>query len=231
MIADGSGPAWRSCPWMGSPGREPGGCRSQGPALTPAATHATTAITTESRSGGCRGTMGQVDDRTAYVVEEDIVDRERAVLACTAVLEVLRPAMRSAIIDAYSDDADMPSAARDAEMQLRDHGARQPGRDPAMGVEVELDDAGWRSLLAYAPWSINVELIGIDGSQLGTLHDCGRSISAELTEEEAGILRRRLAGISSVVPLRDQRELLRQQRRDSRRTRWSARRRRRHPTD
>ncbi len=162
--------------------------------------------------------MRKVEARTNFVVE-NTDDREQAVLVCTAVLEVLRPSLGSAVVDAYSDHADKPSAAAQAEIQLRQRGAKRESGDPGMAVEIELDEEGWDLVLAYAPWSINVELIGIDGSDLATLHDCGRSVVADLTDEEAATLRQRLAEVSAVTSLGEHRERRRQARRRSSRRR------------
>src|SRR4051794_32098530 len=63
-------------------------------------------------------------------------------------------------------------------------------------------DEDWAKLHRYAAWSIHVELYprpdqSVEG--IGTLHDCGYSISAYLTEREAAELQTRLAGLAGVV--------------------------------
>ena len=154
--------------------------------------------------------------------------RDEANEACLGVLEVLRPALRLAVIDVYSDfDETMPPHVTEAARQLRQHAGEQ--RDRGMGVEVEVDDDNWQAISAYAPWSINVELYGEHGSHLGTLHDCGYTITADLTEAEANSLQERLAHISELISLRDLQERRRQARRDKWRSRLAPFVGRRHP--
>jgi hypothetical protein len=44
--------------------------------------------------------------RVAYVVEKQIVDRGEAMVVCARVLQVLRPRLVEAIVDAYTDHPD-----------------------------------------------------------------------------------------------------------------------------
>lgn len=131
-----------------------------------------------------------------------ITDRREAQAACHAVLDVLSPVVARAVIDAYSDyRAEMPPDVAAVEARLRDMGSHPGHRDPGMGVEVALDEDGWQLVRTYASWSINVELCDDTGGELGTFHDCGHSITAELTDDEAAALRKRLAGIAPLAPL------------------------------
>ncbi len=156
-----------------------------------------------------------------YVVDKEITARDEATKACAAVLEVLRPALRFGVVDAYSDYNDqMPSDVAEAERWLRQRGLDRDSGDPGMAVEVPVSDDGWTVLCRYAPWSIHVELFGDGPSPIGTLHDCGYTISADLNPAEAIELTRRLAGISGLIPLQELQERNRQARRDKVR-RWS----------
>jgi hypothetical protein len=55
-------------------------------------------------------------------------------------------------------------------------------------MRIELDPAdarSWDTLRTYASWSINVELVADAHRQIASLHDCGYSVTAELTPAEA----------------------------------------------
>lgn len=57
--------------------------------------------------------------RQEYAIGDAVTDRREAAAVCTAVLEVLRPMIRIAHVDVYSDyDDQMPEAVRRAEAQL-----------------------------------------------------------------------------------------------------------------
>ncbi len=100
---------------------------------------------------------------------------------------------------------------------LRQQGANQHRDAPGMSVEVDVLDAGnWEILCRYAPWSIHVELYGDRDEPLATLHDCGYSVTADLTPAEATAISSRLAGMSDLIPLHQ----LREQRRQARKQRW-----------
>ena len=156
-----------------------------------------------------------MDERTTYVVEKEITARNEATRACAAVLEVLRPSLRFGIVDAYSDYRDqLPPDIAEAERWLRQRGSDRRSGDPGMAVEVPVSDDGWEVLCRYAPWSIHVELYGDGPSPIGTLHDCGYSITADLNPAEASALAGRLEGISGLIPLQELRERRRRARRD-----------------
>lgn len=157
----------------------------------------------------------QVDERTTYVVEKEITARDEAAKACAAVLEVLGPTLRCAAVDAYSDYNDqMPPDVAEAGRWLQQRGLDRHAGDPGMGVEVQVSDDGWEVACRYAPWSIHVELFGDGPSPIGTLHDCGFTITADLSPAEAAALASRLAGISGLIPLHELQERRRQARRD-----------------
>ena len=141
-------------------------------------------------------------NRLTYVVDKAIVDRDEAVTACTEVLELLRPRIRTATVDAYTDYRDeLPTQAAAAERWLFDRGRARGHGDPGMGVDLDLSDPQhWAILRLYAPWSICVELKDEVGSELGGFDDCGYSISAELTSAEALKLQVALGGVP-VLPL------------------------------
>lgn len=143
------------------------------------------------------------DERVGYAVEKDIVDRQEAIIACREVLNLLRPHLDTATVDAYSDYRDeLPPDAAEAERWLRERGRTLGRSDEGMGIDLDLADGKhWEVLNAYAPWSINVDLFGAGGRDLGGLYDCGLGIVAALTAAEAAILGDRLAPISPVLPL------------------------------
>lgn len=156
-----------------------------------------------------------MDERTTYVVEKKITARDEAATACAAVLEVLGPTLRFAVIDAYSDYNDqMPTDVAEAGRWLRHRGLDRHAGDPGMAVEVQVSDDGWEVACLYAPWSIHVELFGDCPSPIGTLHDCGYTITADLSPAEAAALTSRLARISGLVPLHELHERRRRARRD-----------------
>jgi len=138
-----------------------------------------------------------------YGLKPDITDRELTERACLAVLEVVRPRCEHITVDAYTDYQDsLPEPARAAQDELRARGAlHRRRRDPGMGVELDpADPADWALLRAFVAWSIHVELDSA-GATLATLHDCGRSISADLSSAEADRLGSTLAGALRVEPL------------------------------
>ena len=93
--------------------------------------------------------------RTTYVVEKDITDRNEAEEACQAVLDVLRPVLARAVVDAYTDHREqMPAQVAAIERRLHELGSEQGQRDPGMGVELVLDEHGWQLLRVYGLYAI-----------------------------------------------------------------------------
>ena len=140
-------------------------------------------------------------DGTWYVVVEDIRARDLADLACRAVLDVLRPRIAGASVDAFTDFRKVITPQADAaEEELHRISATQRKgkrflRRPSQGMNVELDasdERQWSLLSCYAPWSINVDLYDGRGVHVGTMHDCGFDISMKLSPDEAAVLTRRL---------------------------------------
>lgn len=81
--------------------------------------------------------------------------------------------------------------------------------DPGMGIELDpADDRSWEVVRTYASWSIHVELTAdAEAYQvIASLHDCGYSVTAELTTDEAAEVRRKLDNSVPVVPLHETRE-------------------------
>lgn len=138
-----------------------------------------------------------------YVVVQDGTDRALAEQACLAILEVVRARTERVCIDAYSDYRDSLTArAQAAQDELRARGALRRRGDPGMAVNLDPTyPPDWELLRAYASWSIHVELDGSEGS-LATLHDCGHSISARLSQAEADQLNRAPAGTLRVEALK-----------------------------
>ncbi len=112
--------------------------------VSPAA--ADTGWPTASDAGVDRGSPGsiyRVDERTAYVVEKEITDRNDAAMACVAVLEVLGPVLRVALVDAYSDyENEVPPDVEEAQRWVRQQGANQQRDAPVMSVEVAFSTTG-----------------------------------------------------------------------------------------
>ena len=143
-------------------------------------------------------------ERQCYAVDKFVIDRVEAELVCGAVIDVLRPILRMVQIDAISDfRSEMPAHVQQAEATLRrlGLGQRPPRGDPNMAIDVSTGDVEWPAAELYAPWSINVDLLGERESVLGTLHDCGLAVTAELTVNEAAALRRRLEAVAPVTLL------------------------------
>jgi len=143
-----------------------------------------------------------------YVVDKHIVDRAEATLACQTVLDVLRHRLTKVRIDAHSDYRDeLPPEVARAQRWLRDVGRARGHGDSGMDIEVDpADDSNWDVLRIYASWSINVELLTDRNRQIAQLHDCGYSVTAELTVDEVVQVTRKLADIAAVVPLVRERE-------------------------
>lgn len=95
----------------------------------------------------------------------------------------------------------MPSEIKAVEGALRVIGGRPHKGDPGMNVHLDLSSAErWELLANYAPWSIHVDVH--EGQETtATLHDCGRSISARLSPDDAAQLAARLAPDLHIEPL------------------------------
>lgn len=147
--------------------------------------------------------MDHQSERTTFVVDKHITSRAEAARVCDAVLDLLRPHLRSVTIDAYSDYHDqLPEDVVTAEARLKDLGGQRGGSDRGMGIDLDPSrEDHWRILRTYAAWSINVDLFGEHGRELGCLHDCGYSVVAELTSAEAGTLSDQLSGVAPLLPL------------------------------
>ena len=120
-----------------------------------------------------------------YVVGKDFLDRGEATFVCHAVLNVLRPRLTKVWIDAYSDYRDeLPPVVAQAQDWLREAERARGSGDPGMGIELDSKDArSWEVLWTYASWSINVDLVADADRMIASLHDCGYSVTAELTAD------------------------------------------------
>ena len=174
-------------------------------------------MTADRKSGGGDWT---------YVVGKDIVDRGEATFVCQAVLDVLRPRLTKVWIDAYSDYRDeLPPVVAQAQDWLREAGRARGSGDPGMGIELDPTDArSWEVLRTYASWSINVDLVADADRMIASLHDCGYSVTAELTADEAAHVTRQLVDMAPVVPLHELRERDKAERATTRETRRTKRR-------
>ncbi len=123
---------------------------------------------------------------TEYCVDRDLVDHEEAERACHAVIDAALPRVETAWMDAYSDEKDLPSAAREAQESLFQMGRARAEGDPGMGIDLDVRGADHLSLLrTFASWSIGVELY--DGSMrwVAYMSDTGSSVCFNVTADEA----------------------------------------------
>ena len=156
------------------------------------------------------------EERHWYAVDRELISREDAEAVCAAVVDVLRPVLRLARVDAVSDHTGlMPPSVASGEAALRALGRQQRprDRDPVMAVEVTLVDPEWAAFERYAPWSINVDLLAEGEQQVASLHDCGGSMTAALTDAEAVLLRELLLPRAPLTPLVEVHERRRQEKR------------------
>lgn len=163
------------------------------------------------------GPAGPASQRCTWAIEKNLTDRRETEQACTAVLAVLQGVLHSASLDVLTDFADlMPDHVREAEAALRLIAGQEQQH-----TRLDLTDtaSAWPAFQTYASWSIDVDLHAQDGTLLGSFHDCGYSITAELTDDEARDLQQRIRSISPVRPLAE----IHAQRRNERRARRRAR--------
>ena len=123
---------------------------------------------------------------------------------CSAVLDLLKPRSHRVVIDAYSDFGDgQPDDVAEAERWLIAKGASNRPGDPGWAIELDpADSEHWTNLRLYAPWSINADLYAeSDPRPIATLHDCGYSVTAYLTQNEATELAEAVAVVAPVLPL------------------------------
>lgn len=136
--------------------------------------------------------------RRTWAVEKNLTDRAEAEQVCAAVLMVLEPALHSASLDVISDFPDlMPDDVRAAEATLLLLARREQQHTR---LDLPATASAWPAFKTYASWSIDVDLYGQDGTLLGGFHDCGYSITAELTDSEAHELQQRIQPVSAVRP-------------------------------
>ncbi|WP_156254056.1 hypothetical protein [Pseudactinotalea terrae] len=112
-----------------------------------------------------------------------------------ALIDVVEAAVKVAWVDAYSDyRRSLPQQVAGAEELLRTRGAMRRRSDPGMAIEIKPGDGeGWHLLRTYGAWSIHMELeLNGPGRPTATCHDCGLSITADLTEAEAACLAAKL---------------------------------------
>jgi hypothetical protein len=143
---------------------------------------------------------GGVTDRREYFIRS--VSPEAIHQVVRLLLEWLGPLAAKVCVDAYSDDtAVMPSNVAVAEQTLRDSGADGTRRDPGMGVEIDTsDDQGWSTLVTYAPWSIHIEVWGVDERRpLAVLHDGATSITVRLEAAQVDGLAEVLAAVEAAT--------------------------------
>ncbi len=133
--------------------------------------------------------------RQEYLIIVPEADRQAEVGACDEALRVLSPDLRRASVDAFSDYRDLDVSVAGAFDELR---RRANNPEKAMAVPLDLSDAAQREiLLRVAAWTIHAEVFGPDG-ELATFHDCGSSVAAHLTPEQADILANRLRRFDGV---------------------------------
>ncbi|MFJ3216387.1 hypothetical protein ACIPLC_10755 [Kitasatospora sp. NPDC086801] len=140
-------------------------------------------------------------DQNHELVLVDGMSPADVVLAHRAALQVLRPCIESACLDAYSDDAWPPAVLHSYERALslaRESvaaGIRPRRADPGMGIEIDVrDDAQFELLLDLAAHTINAE--GWRGDQLVFgASDSGTSLWIAVTAEQLAELLSRLGAL------------------------------------
>lgn len=127
-------------------------------------------------------------ERTWWLSDEPIRDRDEAASCVRALLTVLAERAATARIDAHTDyDKYMTPEAQSAEEALEQLGRQQHGRRKRrLNIQLNLDSSAERELHdVYAPWSINVDYFDARGNNVANFHDCGLEVAALLTPEEA----------------------------------------------
>jgi hypothetical protein len=123
---------------------------------------------------------------TEYCVDRDLFNPEESARACHAVMDVVLPKVKTAWIDAYSDEVHLPDEARQAQEALFRMGQARPEGDPGVGIDLDVRIPAHVELLrTFAPWSINVELYDASMRWLATMTDTGYSVCFNVTEEDA----------------------------------------------
>lgn len=145
--------------------------------------------------------IGPLKAQGFYAVDKDILDRDEAALVCSVVLDVLRADLARVTIDAYSDyDRRMPDEIKAVQATLKEVGFAHHGRDPGMGIDLDLSNpAHLRLLELFAPWSINVDLLGPEDLDMGAFHDCALWVHFRASPEQAAVIGDRLMAVGPVV--------------------------------
>ncbi|GGM90350.1 hypothetical protein GCM10009721_14740 [Terrabacter tumescens] len=106
------------------------------------------------------------------------------------MLDVVLARVDTAWIDAYSDEGDLPEAAREAQDALLRMGHARGSGDAGMGIDVDVRRGDHvRLLRAFASWSIGVELYDDAMQWVAYFSDTGASVCFNVTDEEAGMIR------------------------------------------
>lgn len=144
-----------------------------------------------------------MSDRETYFVDKGSVSRAEAQLIWSAVVDVLRPRLRRATVDALTDHADeLTDEDRLALSVLVARGRRRRLdwiEDASTAIPVSLEDPEWIAVEQFAPRSVDVELFGEGDTHLASLQDSGRRVLVKLTAEEADQLTRRLQPVAPLI--------------------------------
>ncbi|MEU3822361.1 hypothetical protein AB0E74_22460 [Streptomyces sp. NPDC030392] len=141
---------------------------------------------------------GQTDEpRRPFVLAEG-TRPEDAARVCREALSVLRPALHTASLDAYSDEPWPSDVAGSYELAVALGEAAAPERfrrDPRMGIAIDVhDDIQFGVLRELAPYTIYAECQRGERVLLSAA-DTGTSLWFALTEAEHGRLLARLDGL------------------------------------
>lgn len=168
------------------------------------------------RSG--RRTAGST--RMVWGVDPELADHGDAVLACGIILDLVRPRIAAASVDACSDYRDeLPAEVEAAQERLREIGRRRRRGDPGMDVRLDpADEQDWATLRAYAAWSIETDLFDHDDDLIAVFHDSGASIAVWATSQEAAILAEPLTDVARLLS-EEALQIQRRARREARRHR------------
>ena len=137
-----------------------------------------------------RHNAGVSEHVTEYCVDRDLLDPRESEFACQAVLRVVLARVDTAWIDAYSDEDDLPEAAREAQKELCRMGRARESGDPGMAIDLDISQSDHvRLLRTFASWSIGVELYDSSMQWVAYIADTGSSMCFNVTDEEAAAIR------------------------------------------
>jgi len=117
----------------------------------------------------------------SYKVDLVGVNGDVRVAMATDILREVWPSIAHVTVDAYTDYSKLTPGVQTAQRYLRELGQRlRSGHrgDHWMAVSIKVhDDEEWAALVEYAPWSIHVEAVGSDGTEVYVAHDGAQGVA------------------------------------------------------